>query len=105
MLTIAVNLHRDVEAVRGRVLKACLDRAADSDVEREPHDGRACACGHLGGPVDGAVVDDHDREPGVRGTDFADDGRKRGLLVERGHDRDAAHGGIEAGLAHRDAPS
>jgi pimeloyl-ACP methyl ester carboxylesterase len=43
-----------------RVAEARLHRAADAEVERQPHDARAVVGRDGPGAVDGTVVDDHD---------------------------------------------
>ena len=89
VLAVAVDAHRELEAVLERVAEAGLDRAADPEVERQPDDVRAALLGDGGGAVDRAVVDDDDLEPGSKARISSITRAIALLLVQRGDDRDA----------------
>ncbi len=89
MLAVAVDTHRKVVAVLEGEAKAGLHRAADTEVERQPQHARTLAARDPRRPVDGAVVDDDDVQPGIEGAQLVDHASDRVLLVQRGDDRDA----------------
>ena len=61
-------------------------RAADAEVERQPHHHRARRGGAVGGGVGGAVVDDQHGRLRLRGPDLAHHAGDAVLLVQRGED-------------------
>jgi hypothetical protein len=103
VLAVAVNLHRDVEAVLEGVPVPGLDGAADPEVERQPDDVRAARLRHGGGGVDRGVVDDHDLHAGVDRAQLVDHSPHVRLLIQRRDDGEAAEPGeaLDHGAAGR----
>ena len=95
VLTVAVEPHRQLVAVREGVLETRLHGAADPEVEREDDHRRPVGRGDGRRGVRRPVVDHDDVERRVEGPDLVDDVADRPLLVVGGHDRDhtaLAHG-------------
>ncbi len=93
MLAVAVDADREVVSVLRCVAEAGLDRAADTEIERQYDDmsappGRACP-----GRVLRRVVDDDDVEVGIERAQLVDHLADRALLVEGRDDRDPLHAG------------
>ena len=89
VLAVPVHLDGDVEVPLERVHVAGLDGAADPEVEGQAQDARSGLGGAGCRGVRGAVVDDDHLELRIEAAQLADDLCDRGLLVVRGHDRNA----------------
>jgi hypothetical protein len=89
VLTVAVDLNGDVEAVGERVAVAGLHGAADAEVEREPQHSRAGCLGERAGAIGRAVVHDEHLESEIDALDLLDDAPDCRRLVQSRHDRDA----------------
>ena len=72
VLSVAVDLHGDVEAVGERVAVAGLNGAPDAEVERKAKKPGAGGLGDFPGPVVGSVVDYQDLEAGVDASNLLD---------------------------------
>ena len=88
MLSVAVDLNRQLKAVLERVLVPRLHGAADANVEGEVQDGGTTPCGNSRSSVLGGVVHDHNVQINVRGADLLQHGADRVLLVVGRHDRE-----------------
>ena len=88
MLAVAVDLHRDVVALRKRVLVTRLHGAADAEVEGVADDRRALRLRLGDGVVDGPVVDDQHVPARLLSLDVTNDPSDHALLVVGGHDRE-----------------
>jgi hypothetical protein len=99
VLTVAVDLHRELVVVLLRVDIAGLHRAADAEVERQPHDHRARPLGAARRVVGGSVVDHQHVELGRVHAQPADDAGDGARLVVGGHDGEAALGGHAMGIS------
>ncbi len=88
VLSVAVDLDRELEAVLERVLVARLHGAADADVEGQIQKTGAGACRNGSGLVAGGVVHDHDVQLGLGRADLFDHSLDAGLLVVGRDDRE-----------------
>ena len=92
VLSVAVDLDGDLEAVIPCVLVSRLDGGADADVVGKAHDECSGALRLAPRAVRRPVVDDENLEPGVKSTDLLDDAADRRGLVQGGNDRQPTHG-------------
>ena len=92
VLSVAVDLNRNVVTVLEGVAVTGLDSSADPDVEGQPDDGRASTMGDRRGGVTRTVIDDQHREAGIRGADLLNHVGDGMRLVEGGDNRNAANG-------------
>jgi hypothetical protein len=93
VLAVAVDLNRDIESARTRVLVARLYGPSDPDVVREPNDLRPLSAGDRSSGIGRAVVDDDDLDLGVGDANLVDHGGDAIPLVIGRHDGDSFDAG------------